>query len=49
MFYFIIKSDVFNELKKSSAFSFNDKYLVNIFYSIMLDTRAAGVFIVGKP
>ena len=30
-------------------FLFNDKYLVNIFYSIMPDTRAAGVFIAGEP
>jgi hypothetical protein len=49
MFYFITKSDVFNELKKSSAFSFNNKYSANIFYSIILDTKAAGVSIVGKP
>ena len=48
MFYFIIKSNIFNKLKESSIFSFNDKYLVNIFYSIMLDTKAAGVSIVGK-
>ena len=43
MFYFIIKLDIFNKLKESSAFSFNDRYLANIFYSIMLDIRAAGV------
>ena len=49
MFYSIIKSDVFNKLKKSSAFSFNDRYLVNVFYGIMLDIRAAEVFIVGEP
>jgi hypothetical protein len=49
MFHSIIKLDVFNKLKKSSAFSFNNKYLVNIFYSIILDTGAAGVFIVGEP
>ena len=30
-------------------FSFNNKYLVNIFYSIMLDTGAAGVFTAGEP
>ena len=30
MFYSIIKLNVFNELKESSAFSFNNKYLVNI-------------------
>ena len=49
MFYFITKSDIFNKLKESSAFSFNNKYLVNVFYSIMPDTRAAGVSIVGEP
>ena len=48
MFYFIIKSDVFNELKKSSIFSFNNKDLVNVFYGIILDIKAAGVFIVGE-
>ena len=49
MFYFIIKLDIFNKLKKSSAFSFNNKYLVNVFYSIIPDTKAAGVSIAGKP
>ena len=49
MFYFIIKLDIFNELKKSSAFSFNNRYLVNVFYNIIPDTRAAGVFIVEEP
>ena len=46
MFYFIIKLDIFNKLKESSVFSFNDKYSVNIFYSIILDTRAIGIFTV---
>ena len=49
MFYFIIKLDIFNKLKESSIFSFNNRYLVNIFYGIILDTRAAGVSIVGEP
>jgi hypothetical protein len=49
MFYLIIKSDIFNEPKKSSMFSFNNKYLMNIFYSIILDTKAAKVFTVGEP
>ena len=49
MFYFIIKSNIFNKLKESSIFSFNNRYLVNVFYGIILDTRAAGVFIAGKP
>ena len=48
MFYFIIKSDIFNKLKESSVFSFNNKYLVNIFYSIIPDTGAAKVFIAGE-
>ena len=38
MFYFIIKLDIFNKLKESSTFFFNNRYLVNIFYGIMLDT-----------
>ena len=49
MFYSIIKLDVFNKLKESSAFSFNNRYLVNVFYGIMLDTKVAGVFIAGEP
>ena len=49
MLYFIMKLDIFNKLKKSSAFSFNNRYLVNVFYSIILDIGAAGVFIVKEP
>ena len=49
MFYSIIKLDVFNELKESSIFFFNNRYSANIFYSIMLDIKAAGISIVGKP
>jgi hypothetical protein len=49
MFYLIIKLDIFNKLKKSSIFSFNNKYLINIFYGIILDTRATGVFTAEKP
>ena len=49
MFYFIIKSNIFNELKESSIFSFNNKYSVNVFYGIIPDTEAAGVSIVKKP
>jgi hypothetical protein len=45
-FYSIIKLDIFNKLKESSVFSFNNRYSANIFYSIILDTRAAGVFTV---
>jgi hypothetical protein len=48
-FHSIIKLDVFNELKESSAFSFNNRYSVNVFYSIMLDTGATGVSTVEKP
>ena len=44
MLYFITKSNIFNKLKESSVFSFNNKYLVNIFYSIMLDIKAAKIF-----
>ena len=49
MFYFIIKLDIFNKLKESSAFFFNNKYLANVFYGIMPDTKAVKVFIVGEP
>jgi hypothetical protein len=49
MFHFITKLDIFNKLKESSAFSFNNRYLTNIFYGIILDTRAAGVSIAGEP
>ena len=49
MLYFIIKLDIFNEPRENSIFSFNNRYLVNIFYSIMPDTRAAGVSTAGEP
>jgi hypothetical protein len=49
MLYSIIKLDIFNKLKESSAFSFNNRYLANVFYSIILDIGAAGVSIVGEP
>ena len=49
MFYSITKSDIFNKLKESSAFLFNNKYLANVFYSIMPDTKATGISIAEKP
>ena len=49
MFYFIIKLDIFNKLKKSSPFSFNDRYLVNVFYGIMPDIKAIKVSTVKEP
>ena len=49
MFYFITKFNIFNEQKKSSIFSFNNKYLINVFYSIIPDIKAVKVFIVGEP
>ena len=49
MFYFIIKLDIFNKLKESFIFFFNDRYLVNIFYGIILDTKATEVSTVEKP
>ena len=49
MFYFITKSNIFNKLKESSVFFFNNRYLINIFYGIIPDTRAAGVSIVREP
>ena len=48
MFHFIIKSNIFNKLKESSVFSFNNRYSVNIFYGIILDTGAIGVSIAGE-
>jgi len=49
MLHSITKLDIFNELKESSAFSFNNRYSANIFHGIIPDTRAVGVFIVGEP
>ncbi len=49
MLYIIIKLDIFNKPKESSIFSFNNRYLVNIFYGIILDIGAAGVSIAGEP
>ena len=49
MFHFITKLDIFNKLKESSTFSFNNRYLVNIFYNIIPDIRAIGVSIIEKP
>ena len=49
MLHFIIKLDIFNKPKESFVFSFNNRYLVNVFHSIMLDTGAVGVFIVREP
>ena len=49
IFYSITKSDVFNKLKESFTFSFNNRYSVNVFYGIMLDTRAAGVSTAEEP
>jgi hypothetical protein len=49
MLYSITKLDIFNKLKESSAFFFNNRYSVNIFYSIMPDIEAAGVSTAEKP
>ena len=49
MLYSITKSDIFNKLKKSSIFSFNNRYSVNVFYGIILDIKAAGISIVREP
>jgi hypothetical protein len=49
MLYSITKLDIFNKLKESFIFSFNNRYSVNIFYGIMLDIKAIGVSIAGKP
>jgi len=47
--HFITKSDIFNKPKESSAFSFDDRYSVNVFHSIIPDTGAAEVSIAGEP
>ena len=49
MFYFIIKLNIFNKLKKNSIFFFNNRYSANVFYSIMPDTKATEVSIAGEP
>ena len=49
MLYVIIKLDIFNELKESFIFFFDNKYLANVFYSIILNIKAAGVSIVKEP
>jgi hypothetical protein len=33
---------------QSFIFFFNDRYLVNVFYGIIPDTKTAGVFIAGE-
>jgi hypothetical protein len=48
MLYFITKSDIFNKLKESSMFFFNNRYLANVFYSIMPDIEAVRVSIAGE-
>ena len=48
MFYFITKLDIFNKLKKSSTFFFNNKYLANVFYNIILNIKVTEVSIAGK-
>jgi hypothetical protein len=48
MFHSITKLDIFNKLKKNFIFFFNNRYLANIFYGIIPDTRAAEIFIAGK-
>ena len=49
MFHFITKLDIFNKLKESFTFFFNNKYSVNVFYGIIPDTGAAGVSTAGEP
>jgi len=47
-FHSITKSDIFNEPKENSMFSFNNRYSANIFYSIMPNTGATGVSTAGE-
>ena len=46
MLYSIIKLDIFNKLKESSAFFFNNRYSANVFYGIILDIGAVEVSLV---
>ena len=48
MLHSITKLNIFNELKEKFIFSFNNRYLVNIFYGIIPDIKTAGVFTVGE-
>jgi len=48
-FHSITKSDIFNKPKKSSTFSFNNRYSVNVFYNIMPDTGVTEVSTAEKP
>ena len=48
MFYSIIKLNIFNKLKENFIFFFNNKYSVNIFYGIILNTKAAEISTVGE-
>ena len=47
--HFIIKSDIFNEPKKSSTFSFNNRYSTNVFYGIMPNTETTEISTAGEP
>ena len=49
MLYSITKLNIFNKLKESSIFFFNDRYSVNVFYGIIPDIETAGVSTVGEP
>ena len=46
MLYFITKLNIFNELKESSAFFFNNRYLIKKNFSVILDIKAIRVSIV---
>jgi hypothetical protein len=48
MLYAITKLNIFNKLKESSVFSFNNKYSANVFYNIIPNIGAAGVFTAGE-
>ena len=42
------KLDLFNKLKESFIFSFNNRYLVNVFYGIIPNIKAVGISTVGE-
>ena len=45
----IYSNNNLNKLKESFIFFFNNRYLVNIFYGIILNTKATEVSTVGEP
>jgi hypothetical protein len=49
VFYFLIKTNIFNLLAKPLVFTFNSRYSFKTFLGIMPDNRAIGVSTAGQP